>query len=365
MMSSLDNREIAKLVTKGAPPQLSARNLVSAIASEFGAAIHRLPDQAYLRGAWNNRKMGDLRGSYEEHDWSEILTGVYYDLLQYLYRRKVSGKDDEPGAEPVRGVGKRQQRCIEALFGAANKTSNIMLRAIDYCPPVDLRYGEYARAVLRADEVAYPIDPLGIRAELRRIFQGRQIRLPNENMKIRDDTIYELRAAGDIDTITATPADAYRFLDRYRGLFQIQPDANLRVPSVYRTNKRAKSGYRPPKERVIEFTWSDDVRLEGRRFGSLAGAFLPLHCGGTLVFDGNSNFLHSSLVLPTEQRRRSLLAYIAYLVREGRIGVTDGARGIGAPGADSYPVRAILEGNRVRLERNAAMRHGKPGNGHS
>lgn len=364
MMSSLDIDEIARIVTKGAPARLSARNLVSAIASEFGAAIHRLPDEAYLRGAWNNRKMGDLRGTFEEHDWSEILTGAYYDLLEYLYRHQLQSKDDGLGLEGVRGVGERQRRCIQALFGAANKTSNIMLRAIDYCPPVDLRYEEYARAVIRADEVAYPTDPLGVRSQLRRIFRRRQIRLTNENTEARDRTIYELRATADIDAITATPADAYRFLDQYRALFGIPADANLQVPSVYRTNKRAKSGYRPPKERVIEFTWSDDVRLEGKRFGSLAGGFLPLYCGGTLVFDGNGNFLHNSLVLPTPQRRRALLAYTAFLVRDGRIGVIDGARGIGAPGIDSYPVRAILEGNRVRLERNAAMRHGRPGDSH-
>ena len=68
----------------GKPIGTTDKNLVSAIASEFGAAIHRLPDEAYLRGAWNNRKMGDLRGTFEEHDWSEILTGAYYDLLEYL-----------------------------------------------------------------------------------------------------------------------------------------------------------------------------------------------------------------------------------------------------------------------------------------
>ncbi len=35
--------------------------------------------------------MSDLRGTYEEHGWSEILTGVYYDLLQYLYIRNLIG----------------------------------------------------------------------------------------------------------------------------------------------------------------------------------------------------------------------------------------------------------------------------------
>src|SRR5262249_4695578 len=89
MLSSLSNPELARLVTQDAPARLSAKNVVSAIASEFGAAIRGVEKKDYLRGAWNNRKMKDLRGTYEEHDWSEILTGVYYDLLQYLYERNL------------------------------------------------------------------------------------------------------------------------------------------------------------------------------------------------------------------------------------------------------------------------------------
>jgi hypothetical protein len=354
MLASLNNREIAKLVTKGAPAQLTAKNVVSAIASEFGAAIHGLPGQDYLRGAWNKRKMSDLRGTYEEHDWSEILTGVYYDLLQYLYVCNLKELSRGSG-----GKKRDQQQAIRALFRAANQTANVMLRAIDYCPPVDLRYDEYARALLRADEVAYPGDTYGIRAELKRIFRERGLQPPQEDQRARGEILYALRSAKDIDAITATPADAYRFLDEFRGLFQIPFDANLSVVSVYRTKKRARSGYWAPKERVIEFTWSEDVKLEGRSFGAIAGTLLPLYCGGTLVFDGNGNFLHMVLVPPTEERRKSLLKYARHLVRSGSLGVTDGSRGIGAPAADNFRIRATIEGTRVRFERNAAMRHAR------
>jgi hypothetical protein len=355
MLASLNNREVAKLVTESAPARLSAKNVVSAIASEFGAAIHGLPEQDYLRGAWNKRKMSDLRGTYEEHNWSEILTGVYYDLLQYLYVRNLKDLSGEPN-----GKRRNQQQAIKALFRAANQTANVMLRAIDYCPPVDLRYDEYARALLRADEVAYPGDTYGIRAELRRIFRERGLEPPQEDQRARADTLYALRKAKDIDAITATPADAYRFLDEFRGLFQIPYDANLSVVSVYRTKKRARSGYWAPKERVIEFTWSEDVELNGKSFGQLVGTLLPLYCGGTLVFDANGNFLHRALVLPTEERRKSLLQYARYLVRSGSLGVADGTRGIGAPDAGDFRIRATIEGNRVRLSRNAAMRHARP-----
>ena len=359
MLASLNNREIAKLVTVGAPARLSAKNVVSAIASEFGVAIHGLAKQDYLRGAWNKRKISDLRGTYEEHDWSEILTGVYYDLLQYLYVRNLKDLSRQP-----HGKARDQQWAIRALFRAANQTANVMLRAIDYCPPVDLRYDEYARALLRADEVAYPDDAYGIRAELKRIFRQRGLQPPSEDRRARADILYALRGAKDIDAITATPADAYRFLDEFRHLFQIPFDANLSVVSVYRTKKRARSGYWAPKERVIEFTWSEDVELKGPGFGQLASTLMPLHCGGTLVFDGNGNFLHMTLVLPTEERRKSLLQYARYLVRSGSLGVSDGTSGIGAPDGGNFRIRATIESRRVRLQRNAAMRHARPGADH-
>jgi hypothetical protein len=232
-----------------------------------------------------------------------------------------------------------------------------MLRAIDYCPPVDLRYDEYARALLRADEVAYPVDTYGIRAELRRIFRQRGLRQPAQDQDERASIVHTLRRARDIDSITATPADAYRFLDGYRDLFHIPYYANLSVASVYRTDKRAASGYWAPKERVIEFTWSEDVKLEGARFGIFAGALLPFYCGGTLVFDGSGNFLHMALVLPTEERRVSLIEYAEYLVQTGSIGIVDSGHGIGAPRAETHRIRGTLETNRLRLDRNPAMRH--------
>jgi hypothetical protein len=54
------------------------------------------------------------------------------------------------------------------------------------------------------------------RAALRRAGPGR-------------DVLYALRKAKDIDAITATQADAYRFLDEFRHLFQIPFEANLSI----------------------------------------------------------------------------------------------------------------------------------------
>jgi hypothetical protein len=357
MMASLSTRETALVVVRGGPDKLQPRNVVSAIASEFGAALRGIPDEDYLRGAWNNRKMKDLRGTFEEHDWSEVLTGVYYDLLESLYPKFRKQKEMTGGA--ARNRGKRESYAMAALTNAATVTAGVMFRALDYCPPVDLRYDEYARALLRADEVAYPIDDLGIRRTLVRVFQRRGLLPPEQDASFSREIQLALRGV-DVAEVASTSANAYRFLDRRRALFGIPYDANFEIVSVYRTNKRARSGYRPPKEHIIEFTWSEDVKLAGRRFGDLAGTTMPLLCGGTIVFDSNGNFLHLSTVEPSDRRRRELASYAAYLVKEGDLSVADGINGIGAPGANAR-VAASIDRGRVTLVRNASMRHARRG----
>jgi hypothetical protein len=360
MMASLRTREIALKLTQGLPDKLAPKNIVSAIASEFGAAVHGLADHDYLRGAWTVRTMKQMSGQFEEHDWSEVLTGVYYELLQFLYAKNLKDVVSDVAREKkiaIRQVQRNQQHCMRAVMRAAGQTANVMLRALDYCPPVDLRYNEYARALLRADEVAYPLDLSGIRAALQKSFKKRGLLPAPDVPGFRSRVTYALRGMGDIDAITATLGDAYRFVDRFRDLFSVPHDANIKIASVYATRKSTAGGFRPPRERIIEFTWTQDVELKGKQFGALAGTHVDLHCGGTLVFDSNGNFLHYAVVPANDKRRKELLEYMAYQVRQGSIGITDGLQGIGAPSAANYKIAGAVTDGRLKLTRNAAMRH--------
>lgn len=347
MMASLATRETARVVTRGGPWRLDARNVVSAIASEFGAAVRNLPGEEYLRGAWNRRTLRDLRGNASEHDASELLTGVYYDLLAHLYPLVRRQLEREHGV--ATSSNRREYYAMRALNRAATQTAGVMFRALDYCPPVDLRFDEYARAALRADAVAYPADEPGLRKVLAALFRKRGIRPAREDPRLAPVVRTRLRGI-DIGSIVATPADAYRFLDHERALFGIPYAANFAVKSVYRTSKLAKSGYRPPREDIIEFAWSEEVPLAGRRFGALAGTAAALPCGGTLVFDSAGNFLHLALVAASDRRRREFKTYLAQLVGAGAIGIagSDNAR---------TPIRATIENGRVRLARVASLRH--------
>jgi len=358
MVSALTQREIAVAVAGKAPKKLTGQNIVSRIAAQFGSAVYGEAARDYLRTAENRVTMTKLRGNFEEHDYSLVLTGMFYDLLQDFY------EDEVPRAKKALEKGRVDgQVCVRALFNAADHTSRMMLRALDYCPPVDLSYQDYARAIIRADEVAYPVDDRRYRQTVEKILRKRRI------IKSARELVATYKADNsrfrkfDIDTVSATPTNAYKFLDDNREELGIPRDINFTMANLYRTRKVSSERYYPPREVVLEFVWSEDIALRGARFGSLNKTTMPLWCGGTLVCDTNGNVLHYVLKSSTRKRIKRLRDYVAYLVEEQVLGLDDGEEGVGARARGTSRVTATVRGGRVRLQRNAAFRHDGRTNG--
>ena len=69
------------------------------------------------------------------------------------------------------GIGlqhRRHQRLRIGVLGCgkenvARRFLNIVIRAIDYCPPLHCTFGEYLRAIVTADADLVPDDPVGYR----------------------------------------------------------------------------------------------------------------------------------------------------------------------------------------------------------
>jgi hypothetical protein len=57
----------------------------------------------------------------------------------------------------------------------AERFLTICIRAIDYCPPVDIQFGEFLRAIITADRTLVPDDPHGYREALISAFRRRGI----------------------------------------------------------------------------------------------------------------------------------------------------------------------------------------------
>lgn len=349
LTAALNHREIAVQVAGKGDGDLTASNIISNIAAEFGQGLDpeygSLKD-AYLRNANNSLTMSKLKGEFEEHELSNVPTGAYYDLLRSVYEKLMSKKDR-----------KNRQLRVASLLTAAEVTRRMMLRALDYCPPVDLQFEDYAQAVIRADRVAFPIDSSNYREIAIEIFEkrglARDLEGPDQELAIRNDQLRGL----DIETLSASTTDAYRFLDRNRAIFDLPEEANFTVINLYRTKKTAANDFRVPQEIVIEFVWEDEIKLIGREFGAMAGKFYPLWCGGTLVFSREGNLQHYVVKRNTESRRKELAAYVSYLIKTGSITTDEGELGLGGASSRGAKIIASLRDGRIKLSRNAAMRH--------
>lgn len=376
--SSLSNREMVVQVAGRDDAVLKKKNPIANIAKELGRTLN--VDKDFVRNAQNDKDLEDLTQDeiYSEHDYSVVLTGAYYDLLERIYKHRYSllkdrikkgeEKDDKKKLGSVR---------VRSLMAAAEIVRRMMLRALDYCPPVDLNYLDYARAVYRADKMAYPIEPDLYRNMWLWVCIERKIcTTTSEDFKdaARDPveiaheeidpphTIRNCNLSGlDIEKISSSETDAYDFIDANRDVLSLPITANIKVINLYRTNKKSANDYRVPTELIIEFVWVSDVKLNSEKdedgnyaFGELEDTYAKLWCGGTLVFSGAGNLLHYTVKNEDNARKEALIEYMKYLYQAKYIGVENPENGLGADMKKKFS--ATIEEGRVTLKQNAAMR---------
>src|SRR6202008_3026656 len=146
------------------------------------SALSELPDP---------KKMKDP--SLEPHERGAILVAAIFDAYFTVYLRKTS----DLFRLFLAGGGNVESREISGpmanqLSMAASKTANILfricVRAIDYCPAVDITFGDYLRAMITADRDNHPSDPLGIRDALMQAFRLRGI-LPEDAQYFAEESL--------------------------------------------------------------------------------------------------------------------------------------------------------------------------------
>src|SRR5262249_39078638 len=100
------------------------------------------------------------------------------------------------------------------------------IRALDYCPPVDLNFGDYLRALITADHDLVPSDPWGYRIAIAESFRKRAI-FPHNMPTFGEETLRWLRP----ENILADELfqKAGKQLDRLVGFIHIDPGPGQRA----------------------------------------------------------------------------------------------------------------------------------------
>jgi hypothetical protein len=288
IMAGLRQTSVRKETARVTEGDLTRKNVIGLIAEEFGGVV--LGRDA-LRNADNelNMESDELRGSYIPHDWSRVLTGAMYDILVEIARKHL---------EEVREDGSRASP-LQALWWAAQRFGRIALQPLDFCPPADIRFIDYARAVLHNFRLYEPADsPKRSEYEelIRRVFHERKICCGSDE-EVESCGLDEIEMPRrwdvyhDIDDISRSRIGAYYFLNDNRRILHIPPYQDITVLDLYDTSKYGREASRLPREIVLQYIWREEFVLEGSEFGHLRGRTAELLCGGTLVLDGRGNVL--------------------------------------------------------------------------
>lgn len=146
------------------------------------SALSELPDPKKIKNP-----------NLEPHERGAILVAAIFDAYFTVYLRQTADLFRLFWA----GGGNTQSRELSGpmanlLAKAASKTANILfkicVRAIDYCPAVDISFGDYLRALITSDRDNHPADPLGVRDALMQAFRLRGI-LPQDAQYFSEDSL--------------------------------------------------------------------------------------------------------------------------------------------------------------------------------
>lgn len=189
--------QIAK--TRG---DLGSENELAKLATQFG---HARGTHGALRDAigrydpeqkkWIRQEPDPaaLDETTEVHARGAILVAAVFDAFLSIYRSR--SRDllrIASGGTGVIAQGELHPDLVGRLAQEAAKTSthvlNMCIRALDYCPPVDLTFGEYLRALITADMDLMPQDELGYRVAFIEAFRRRGI-YPRDVRTLSQDSL--------------------------------------------------------------------------------------------------------------------------------------------------------------------------------
>jgi hypothetical protein len=181
---------------------LGSENLLAQMATQVGNAIGNYGALRDAIGKWDKDKKKwephepdptALDFTLEPHDRGAILVAAVFDAFLLIYHWRTRDlMRIASGGSGVLEAGELHPDLVNRLAAEAAKSARHVLymciRALDYCPPVDLTFGEYLRAIITADIDLVPDDQHSYRVAFIEAFRRRGI-YPEEVRTLAEDTL--------------------------------------------------------------------------------------------------------------------------------------------------------------------------------
>lgn len=181
---------------------LASQNLLGQLAQEFGSAIGHYGSLRDAIGKLNEitRKWepivpdpNEYRTVMEPHARGSILVAAVFEAFLNIYKNRVADllriASNGSGILPD---GELHTDLVNRLAQEASKSAGHILtmciRALDYCPPVDITFGDYLRAIITADFDLVQEDSLNYRLAFIDAFRRRGI-YPEHIKTLSEDSL--------------------------------------------------------------------------------------------------------------------------------------------------------------------------------
>lgn len=168
---------------------LASQNRLGELAQQFGQAIGK---RGALRSAlgetdpktnrWCRKepKPGDYQQFTEPHERGAVLVAAVFDAFLSIYKGRVADllriASEGTGVLPAGSLHPDLvNRLTDEAAGSARLVLEMCIRALDYCPPVDITFGDYLRAIVTADYEHEPVDDAHRRVAFVEAFRQRGI----------------------------------------------------------------------------------------------------------------------------------------------------------------------------------------------
>lgn len=209
----------------------SHENLLGQLAGEFGrstgmrGALRDAIGAIGSDGRWRPHvpDATEYERTIEAHARGAILVAAVFDAFLGIYGirtadllRLASGGTGvlQPGALHPDLVGRLAMEAAKT----AQHVLTMCIRALDYCPPVDITFGEFLRAVMTADTDAVPDDDLRYRVAFVEAFRRRGI-YPRDLRTLSPDSLVWRTPDGDDVRPSAALEEGLQRLRRYASEF--------------------------------------------------------------------------------------------------------------------------------------------------
>lgn len=332
----LRNNDFRKKIAEKFGDELSEVRILSGIADEFGRTVK---NQAYLRNADNNVKMGDVQTA-EPHAKSVVLTGAIFKIMEALSKQYVKRrmKEGESGSA-------RKRHAKTAFWNTIQRMQRMAIQPLDFLPSIDATFKDYALAMIRVEEITNPHDPYGYRKIIIDEFVKRGVLTEAEKEELlKPDYLYDRNEVPFESYFSAyyicqSKENAYQFINENREPLGIPQNRDVVILGTYQAQKTTRQGRRLPRHFFLQYQWMEEVRLEDGSYAEMNGAVVAFPCGGTLVFDNENNLLHwankpgtefkndADLLQQGTERLRNFMDNIRNMIDNNQLGLSEGGAG--------------------------------------